>query len=114
MLFISLFIKMCFWLSTTELLDLRSLQGTLLSYGSWIYIYIIITTKVSSFNPHLCDEVCQWFVAGLWFSPVTLVSSINKNDCHDIIEILLKVALNTHKPACTLNTQIQIKLTNLF
>ena len=25
-------------------------------------------------------------------------SSTNKNDCHDIIEILLKVALNTIKP----------------
>jgi len=25
----------------------------------------------------------------------TLVSSINKTDCHDITEILLKVALNT-------------------
>jgi hypothetical protein len=40
----------------------------------------------------LCDKGCQWFVAGLWFSPV---SSNNKIDCHDNIEILLKVALNT-------------------
>ena len=31
----------------------------------------------------------------LAFSPGTLVSSINKTDCHDITEILLKVALNT-------------------
>ena len=30
-----------------------------------------------------------------WFSPGTLVSSTNKTDCHDITEILLKVALNT-------------------
>jgi hypothetical protein len=28
----------------------------------------------------------------------TLVSSTNKTDCHDIAEILLKVALNTIKP----------------
>jgi hypothetical protein len=28
----------------------------------------------------------------------TLVSSTNKNDCHDIAEILLKVALNTINP----------------
>jgi len=34
-------------------------------------------------------------VAGLWFSPGTLVSSTNKTDRHDIAEILLKVALNT-------------------
>jgi hypothetical protein len=40
----------------------------------------------------LCDKVCQWHVAGLWFSPV---SSNNKTDRHDITEILLKVALNT-------------------
>jgi hypothetical protein len=29
------------------------------------------------------------------FSPGTKVSSTNKTDCHDITEILLKVALNT-------------------
>ena len=33
-------------------------------------------------------------MTGLWFSPV---SSTNKTDCHDIAEILLKVALNTIK-----------------
>jgi hypothetical protein len=36
----------------------------------------------------LCDKVCQWF------SPGTSVSSTNKTDCHQITEILLKVALN--------------------
>jgi len=40
------------------------------------------------------NDLCQWF------SPGTPVSSINKTDCnktdcHDIVEILLKVALNT-------------------
>ena len=34
-------------------------------------------------------------MAGRWFSLGTLVSSTNKIDCHDITEILLKVALNT-------------------
>ena len=46
----------------------------------------------------LCDKVCQWLAAGQWFSPGPPVSSINKTDCHDITEILLKVALNTIKP----------------
>jgi len=32
---------------------------------------------------------------GRWFSSGTPVSSTNKTDCHDIIEILLKVALST-------------------
>jgi hypothetical protein len=34
-------------------------------------------------------------VAGWWFSPGTPDSSTNKTDCHDITEILLKVAINT-------------------
>jgi hypothetical protein len=33
-------------------------------------------------------------VTDRWFSPGTRVSSTNKTDCHDITEILLKVALN--------------------
>ena len=32
----------------------------------------------------LCDKVYQWLATGRWFSPGTLVSSINKNDYHDI------------------------------
>ena len=43
----------------------------------------------------LCDNVCQWFTAGRWFSSGTSVSSTNKTDFHDITEILLKVALHT-------------------
>jgi hypothetical protein len=32
-------------------------------------------------------------MAGWWFSTGTPVSSTNKTDCHNITEILLKVAL---------------------
>jgi hypothetical protein len=39
------------------------------------------------------NEVCQWQVGG--FLQGTPVSSTNKTDCHDVTEILLKVALNT-------------------
>jgi hypothetical protein len=39
--------------------------------------------------------VCQWLVAGRWFSLGTPVFSTNKTDRHDIIKILLKVPLNT-------------------
>ena len=45
----------------------------------------------------LCDEACQWFVTGRWFSSGTPVSPTNKTDRHDITEILLKLALNTRK-----------------
>ena len=41
------------------------------------------------------NKICQWLVAGQWFSPVTLVSSTNKANRYDIAEILLKVALST-------------------
>ena len=45
-----------------------------------------------------CDEVCQWLVAGQWFSLGTPVPSTNKSACHNITEILLKVALNIKTP----------------
>jgi hypothetical protein len=62
-----------------------------------------ITTNVVSSIPlrrgvldtTLCDTVCQWLAAGRWFSPSPPVSSTNKTDRHDIIEISLKVELNT-------------------
>jgi hypothetical protein len=43
----------------------------------------------------LCDKVCQWLVTGRWFYPDIQVSSSNKNNSHDMTEILLKVSLNT-------------------
>ena len=46
-------------------------------------------------NTTLCDQICQWHAAGLWFSRGTPVSSTNKTDSYDITEILSKVALNT-------------------
>jgi hypothetical protein len=56
-----------------------------------------ITTKVDT---TLYDKVCQWLATGCWFSLGTSVSFTNKTDCHDITDLLLKVALNTkhHKP----------------
>ena len=90
------------------------------SYGSWIYNYICnqclspltlwvqILFRRSILDPTLCDKVCQWLVAGRWFSLDTLVSSTNKTDCYNITEILLKVALNTisHHHLFTLNGKI--------
>ena len=39
------------------------------------------------------DQVYQLLAQGRWFSPA---SSTTKTGCHDIAEILLKVALNTN------------------
>ena len=41
------------------------------------------------------DKVYQLLAHGQWFSPGTPASSTTKTGCHDIAEILLKVALNT-------------------
>jgi hypothetical protein len=41
------------------------------------------------------NKVYQLLAHGRWFSPGTPASSTTKTCCHDIAEILLKVALNT-------------------
>ena len=41
------------------------------------------------------DKVYQLLAQGRWFSPGTPASSTTKTGCHDVAEILLKVALNT-------------------
>ena len=58
-----------------------------------LWVWILLLRGV--LNTTLCDKVCQWLAASLWFSQDTMVSSTNKTHCHDIVEILLKVALNT-------------------
>jgi hypothetical protein len=75
------------------------------SHGSWILQLLMqsvfITTDVVNSIliwarcTTLCDKVCQWLATGRWFSPGPPVSCTNKTDRHDIIEILLKVALNS-------------------
>jgi hypothetical protein len=64
-------------------------RKTPLMFWAWISIRVRCTT--------LCNKVCQWLATDLWFSPGFPVSSTNKTDCHDITEILLKMALNTIK-----------------
>ena len=75
------------------------------SYSSWVHNYqcnrcpspLMLWVKIPlrARCTTLYDQVCQWLVAGQWFSPGTPVSSTNKTDRHEIAEILLKVALNT-------------------
>jgi len=43
------------------------------------------------------DKVYQLLGHGRWFSPGTPANSTTKTGRHDIVEILLKVALNTIK-----------------
>ena len=58
-----------------------------------LWVWILLRQGV--LDTTLCDQICQWRAAGLWFSLGTPVSSNNKTDPHDITEIYLKVALNT-------------------
>ena len=60
------------------------------SYGSWIFNYlciqcltplklwVLIPLLVRYTRTTSCDKVCQWLVAGRWFSLGTPVSSANK------------------------------------
>ena len=64
----------------------KSLQTCLSPLMLWVRISIEARCT-------LCDKVCQWLATGQWFSDFLH----NKTDRHDIIEILLKVALNTNK-----------------
>jgi hypothetical protein len=76
-----------------------SIKGWSWSYGSLIYNYLcnqcLSPLKLWVWTPILCDKVCQWLATGRSFSPGTPVSSTDKTECHDIVKILLKVALNT-------------------
>jgi hypothetical protein len=56
------------------------------------------------------DKVYQLLAQGQWFSPGTPASSTTKTGRHDIVEILLKVALSTK-----IQIQFQIlKYTNIL
>jgi hypothetical protein len=78
------------------------------SYGSSIYNYLCnqclspltlwvqIPFMRGMHDTILCDDVCQWLAEGRCFSTRTPVSFTNKTDRQDIIEILLKVALNIY------------------
>jgi hypothetical protein len=61
------------------------------SYGSEFEFY----SWQGVLDATLCDKVGQWRAAIQWFSLGTPVSSTNKAEPYNIIEILLKVVLNT-------------------
>ena len=94
-----------YWLKLAYHVIIFKLHVNLFSpWYSWQIVELALNNNHSNYmNPPrrgvhditLCDKVCQWLATGLWFSPGTPVSSTNKTDCHDLAEILLKVALNT-------------------
>ena len=89
------------------------------SHGSWIYNYICnhclspLQFEPSSWlgvpDTTLCDKSCQGLATGRWFFPV---SSTDKTDRHDIIELLLKVTLCTIKPNPSIwKVDLKVKIT---
>jgi hypothetical protein len=74
------------------------------SYGSWIYNYLCnqclsplvlwVRISIRARCTPLCDKVCQWLALD---PPVSSTNKTDRHICHDITEILLKVALNTIK-----------------
>jgi hypothetical protein len=67
------------------------------------------------------DKVYQLLAQGRWFSPGTPSSSTTKTGRHDIVEILLKVALNTknsnykgYKAFCSLKSSNLLKNVNVY
>jgi hypothetical protein len=56
--------------------------------GDWIRLMPVVLDTT------LCDSARQWLAVGRCFSQIASVGSTNKTDCHDITEILLKLALN--------------------
>jgi hypothetical protein len=99
----SIYYKIILWFFT----KFKQGPSWLWSYGSWIYNYLCnqflsplmlwVRISIRAKCTTLCDTFYQWLATGRWFSPGTRISSTNETDCHDITEILLKVALNTIK-----------------
>ena len=68
----------------------------IVSYGRWCYTcikcqFFLFPMWHDISDTPLFGTVCQW----QWFSQISPVSAANNTDHHDIIEILLKVALST-------------------
>jgi hypothetical protein len=62
---------------------------------AWVRAWLCKLQKGCTRLAAASDKVYQLLVHGRWFSPGTPASSTTKTGCHDIADILLKVALNT-------------------
>jgi hypothetical protein len=88
------FVEYSSFLHQKNLLSLI-VQFTKTLIPSPLKLWVWIPLRRGVLDITLCDKVCQWLAACQWFSPGILVSSTKKTYCHDIAEIILKVALNT-------------------
>ena len=63
-------------------------------YLSPLTLWVRTPLRRGVLDTTLCDTVCQLYPVDRWFSPGTPVSSTNKSDRHEIIELFLKVDLD--------------------
>jgi hypothetical protein len=88
---------MCCWGVIVVVIDL--IYGFTTAYAISAYHHLCCEFEFYSWwgvlDTTVHDKVCQWPAAGQWFSPGSPVSFTNKNDLHNITEILLKMAFNT-------------------
>jgi hypothetical protein len=75
----------------TDLTAHSSISPIRRGFAPIFVIYKIGCTRLAAAS----DKVYQLLAQGRWFSPSTTAPSTTKTDRHDIVEILLKVALNT-------------------
>ena len=64
-------------------------------------------------NTTLCDKVCQWFEAGLWFSSGTPVSSTSLNFRLITLELYGPDSVHINDGSAYHNTSCQIKFSSL-
>ena len=62
-----------------------------------LFLYIYKSSYSQTRLAAASDKVYQWLAHGRWLSPGTPASSTTKTGRHDIVEILLKVALKHQK-----------------
>jgi hypothetical protein len=84
-----------FWNFATRMSTIKILLSVNWLSINHVHSFMIIPFRRGVIDIKLCDKVCQWLAAGLWFSLGTLVSSTNKTDHHNITEILLRIKLCT-------------------
>ena len=75
--------------SMSQVVGLPSNSYKPITDTTWVRAWLCIRLTAAS------DKVYQLLAHGRWFSPSTPASSTTKTGRHEIVEILLKVALNT-------------------
>jgi hypothetical protein len=75
----------------------KLMKHFIVKISNFLSIFVFVFNNIDNTKT---DWIPQWFSQG------TPVSSTNKTDCHDITDILFKVALNTINLTLTRNWQI--------